>query len=160
MQNIKGKTVLAASVLGIMLTAVCVSILAAPGTSDDPIVSLGFVEQRLSQVQEYLNARIDMLDPDMQIAMQTFRLVEVPAGNRLAGVEGTEMILRQGTATIFSTQLGGLANTTTGLDLQDGAPVPANSLLVVPRSDGRGMVAETDLLVMVKGAFTGGSLVE
>ena len=64
---------------------------------------------------------------------------------------GAELILRQGGGTIFSSLNGGLADVTEGVDLADGTPVPANHLLIVPVSDGRGFVAHGNVLVLVRG---------
>jgi len=150
----KNKIIAISCVVAIALVTVIAVALAAPGTNDDPIVSLSYVEQRLSQVQADLNAKINDLQNAPAIAASTFTVVEVQAGQKLVADEGTEMILRQGSATVFATQKGGLANTTSGVDLQDGSAAPANSLLICPLPDGRGLKANTYLLVMVKGKYT------
>ena len=150
----KNKLIATISVTAVIFAAIAIVIFAAPGTNEDPIVSLSFVEQRLLQLKTELTGEINKLDPNMQRAMMTFKVVEVKKGQKLVCGEGTEMILRQGKAEIFATKKGGLANTTTGWDLGDGTAAPFNSLLICPLADGRGLKAQEDLLVMVKGTYT------
>ncbi|MFZ5815809.1 MAG: hypothetical protein ACOY93_10970, partial [Bacillota bacterium] len=86
----------------------------------------------------------------------TFRVVTVPAGQAIIGEAGTEIVLRGGQATAITTPQGGLLNATAGTDMQQGQEVSPNHLLVVPRSDGRGLLAVTDIVLMVKGPATVG----
>ncbi len=99
-----------------------------PGSAADPLVSRSYVDQ-----------------------LALFRVVSVPAGQVILGEAGTEMVVRGGKATVVTTPQGGLLNVSAGLDMQQGEAVPPNHLIVVPRSDGRGFHAQTDLVLMVKG---------
>ena len=85
---------------------------------------------------------------------QSFKVVEVAKGKKVICEAGTELILRMGKATVIATKKGGLANVTGGYDLADGDNVPSNSLLIVPLSDGRGVYAEIDAILMIKGNYT------
>jgi Na+-translocating ferredoxin:NAD+ oxidoreductase RNF subunit RnfB len=58
-----------------------------------------------------------------------------------------------GEATVNASNQGGLSDTTAGGDLAQDTNVPANHLLIVPRDDGRGFEATTDVIIMVKGAY-------
>lgn len=102
-----------------------------PGSSADPLVSKSYVDQ-----------------------MTIFRVVTVPAGQTIIGDGGTEIVLRGGKATAITTAQGGLLNVTSGVDVQQGEAISPNHLIVVPRNDGRGFLAETDLVLMVKGPAT------
>ena len=106
-----------------------------PGSPGDPLVTQSWVTKHV----------------DDRTALE---VVEVDAGQRLLGGAGTELILRAGRATIIDSDLGGLADVTQGEDLRSGVSVPSNHLLIVPRSDGRGMQATTDIIVMVRGTYT------
>jgi hypothetical protein len=150
----KNKIIALSCVFFVALVAVIAVVWAAPGTNDDPIISLSYFEQRLSQLKTELTTKIDLLDNASIAAQSKFVVVEVPKGKKLIAGEGTEMILRMGHAKVFATKKGGLANTTEGIDLQDGVQSPANSLMICPIADGRGLYAESDLLVMVKGIYT------
>jgi len=103
-----------------------------PGSPGDPLVTL-------SWVTEHVATRTALV------------VVDLPAGARLIGEAGTELVLRSGQATAIDSLLGGLANVTRGVDLRMGEAVPANHLLIVPRGDGRGLFAVTPLVVMVRG---------
>lgn len=103
-----------------------------PGSPGDPLVTVSWVTQ-------FVDGKTALV------------VVEVPAGLRLIAEAGTELILRSGQATAIDSQLGGLANVTAGVDLRMGERVPANHLLIVPRGDGRGLLAVTDIIVLARG---------
>ena len=75
-------------------------------------------------------------------------------GQRIIGIQGTEYILRMGSAKIIATQKGGIADATLGVDLPQNTPMPANHLLIVPFNDGRGVLMETDGILLIKGTYT------
>lgn len=100
-----------------------------PGTAADPLVSKSYVDQFTS-----------------------FRVIQVAKGQKVIAEAGAELVLRSGTATIQAQGAsGGVADLTGAVDLAHGKPVPANHLLMVPRTDGRGLTATSDLFLMVKG---------
>lgn len=101
-----------------------------PGSEIDPLVSKSYVDSRTA-----------------------FTPISLVAGQRLIGGEGCELILRSGQATALGTEVNGVSNLTLGMDLMTGAEVGTNHLLLVPRNDGRGIVAITDIWVMVKGDY-------
>lgn len=104
---------------------------ALPGSEQDPLVSRSYVDSKMRMT-----------------------VVEVPAGKKLLGGAGTEMVVRSGSATAIDTVLGGLSDVTGAKDLRKGDAAPANHLLIVPRDDGRGILAMTSLFVMVRGSYT------
>ena len=85
-------------------------------------------------------------------AVVPFEAVFVPAGHTLLGHAGAEIILRSGNAVAVSGP-DGMVNVTAGADLIGGQTVPHNNLLLVPRTDGRGMSFTTDAWLMVKGGY-------
>lgn len=136
-------------IIALAIASISIYVYAATGgSSEDPIVSLSYLEKRLAELENSSNGD----------GSAFFKLVTIKAGKKLECFEGTELILRMGDATVFSSQKenAGLANAATGKDIQDGASVPANSLLIVSRSDGRGIKADKnmDLLVLVKGKYS------
>jgi len=75
-------------------------------------------------------------------------------GQRLFLENGTEVILRTGSATVISGPEG-LVDMTQGRNVSNGAAVSRNHLLITPRTDGRGLRFTGDSnWVMVRGAFT------
>ncbi len=108
-----------------------------PGSESDPLVT-----------KSYVDAKIASSMPESGLAV-----VEVPAGYSLIGSAGAEIILRGGTAKAIDSQLGGLSDVTSGADLRSGQNIPANHLLIIPRDDGRGILAVNDVIVLVRGRY-------
>jgi len=139
-------------ILIVILTMVFGSIhmFAAPGDADDPVITLRYIEDEvIPKIKELMQVKQSETTTEL-----TFQVVNVAKGAKLIGEAGTEIILRMGKANIIATAKGGVANVTEGIDLKDGVPSPANSLLIVPLADGRGLDAKTDIIVMVKGKYT------
>ncbi len=83
-----------------------------------------------------------------------YQVVQVPKGSKIIGGEGTEMILRSGSATVVTPISNGLVNMTVGIDAANGTSVPKNNLMIVPRADGRGFYITADsTYVMVRGNY-------
>lgn len=123
----------------ITLCALCLIFVAAsyaaqPGTEADPLITKSYIESVV-----YPNTR--------------FQVVEVKAGKSLIASAGTEMILRMGTCSVIGTDKGGLSDVTMGFDLANGITVQGNHHLICPLDDGRGLIASTDCLIMVKGKY-------
>ncbi|WP_312653199.1 hypothetical protein [Aminipila sp.] len=102
-----------------------------PGSESDPVVTKTYVDSRTS-----------------------YSPISLTAGQKLIGGEGSEIILRSGEATAIDNGANGVSDLTIGTDLMTGSQVVTNHLLLVPRNDGRGITAVTDIWVMVRGAYT------
>lgn len=125
-----------------------------PGTDEDPLVTLSFVEQRMEQLMHYIDEKIKSSSGDHFVEPGAgFEVVELKAGNSLIGGQSTELILRSGKATAIDSPMGGLSDVTGAKDLIKNENVPTNHLLIIPRDDGRGIKATTDIFVMVKGSY-------
>ncbi len=114
-----------------------------PGSSDDPLVT-----------KSYVDAQIAALKGSSGVAATVFEPVFVEKGKTLIGGGGTELILRSGGALAVAKGSDGLSDVTEGKDLGGGFAVTKNHLLLVPRDDGRGISAATDIWVMVKGTYS------
>ena len=101
-----------------------------PGSQQDPLVTRSYVEEKLK-----------------------LNVVEMAPGKRLVAGAGTELILRSGNATVVDSESGGLSDVTDGVDLRKGTQVPRNHLLIVPRDDGRGITAQSEVIVLVRGDY-------
>lgn len=118
-------------ILGLSLVLLGAAVIyASPGTSNDPLVSLSYLEK-----------------------VSKFNVIEIKAGQTLIGKEGTEIVLRSGLVTIYSPVQFGVSDVTAGKDLLNGQSVPQNHLLIIPR-DGRGIKAVTESVFMIKGEYT------
>ncbi|MDI9475994.1 MAG: hypothetical protein ACOX0L_10460 [Natronincolaceae bacterium] len=125
-----------------------------PGTDEDPLVTLSFVEQRIEQLRYYIDEKVKSSSGDHSIESGAgFEVAELKAGSSLIGGQSTELILRSGKATAIDSPMGGLSDVTGAKDLVKNENVPTNHLLIIPRDDGRGIKATTDIFVMVKGSY-------
>ncbi len=141
------KSFFAGMVLSLAIMIVfAVVVLAAPGSEEDPVVSVSYLENVfMGKVQSYID----------QKAGAQYEVVSLKQGQTLKAQKGTEMILRMGTATVIASQKGGLSDVTGGVDIADGGAMPSNHLLISPLDDGRGIIAtEAEVLVMVRGGYT------
>ncbi len=133
---------------------------AQPGDNSDPVVTKSYIDQVVSELRSYVDSSVQNTSSSSQAetpptsgVSSTYQVLEIAQGQKVTLGEGTEFILRGGKGTIFSTPEGGIADTTAGEDLADGSAVPLNHLLIVPRNDGRGFVAEEDSFLMIRGSY-------
>ncbi|HWQ78338.1 MAG TPA: hypothetical protein VN381_05960 [Anaerovoracaceae bacterium] len=133
--------------LAIVLSVFAVTVAAAaaadtPGSEGDPVVTKSYVDSLIAQIKGGGGAS------------STYTVVEVKAGQSLLGGGGAEIILRSGEATALDNGANGISDITGGKDLMTGQSVGLNHLLLVPKDDGRGIHAVTDLFVMVRGSYS------
>ncbi|HHV07766.1 MAG TPA: hypothetical protein GXX69_06095 [Firmicutes bacterium] len=102
-----------------------------PGSAEDPLVAKSYLDQ-----------------------LVRLQVLELEAGEVLRGEAGTELILRAGQAIAITAPQGGISDLTAGRDIQSQEAIPANHLLLIPRSDGRGLKTITNVVVLVRGGVT------
>lgn len=142
---------------------------AEPGTSDDPLVSKSYVDQKFesfsvaeeldeklkefSDIDDEQKKRIDELTKALNdlyekneqlqesLSYGKFVALELTKGQKLMTGDSAEIILRGGEATAIGGEGGGLSDITsgTGKDINTDEEVPLNHLLLVSRDDGRGV---------------------
>jgi len=80
---------------------------------------------------------------------------KILVGTRIIADAGTEIILRytNGPTTAIASSLGGLSDVTGGYDIQHSQAIPANHLLIIPRSDGRGITITNNAILMIRGSY-------
>jgi hypothetical protein len=123
-------------------TAVVWADTADPGSSSDPVVTKSYVDTQIAALKS------------SSTGAETFEVLFVQAGKTILGKEGTELILRSGTALAIDNGANGLSDLTVGSELMGGLSVEKNHLIVIPKEDGRGITAKTDIYVMIKGGYT------
>ena len=128
-----------------------------PGMETDPLISKSYIDQvLLPQIYSYIDKAVQGVSGTGQSNSKensTFEVVSLKAGQKLEAKKGCEMILRMGSGTIVASSRGGIADVTGGIDLAQGSQIPSNHLLIVPLDDGRGIIASTDMLIMVRGSY-------
>lgn len=144
------------------------------GSSNDPLVTKSYVDQKVAEISGNINStsslaqqvetqqalienlmdEISELKNGQTTNSNVFEVVVVQPGQTIYGSQSTEMIMRSGKAKAVTSAAGGIQNITNGEDLSEGMEIPKNHLLIIPREDGRGLLAETKLTVMVRGGYT------
>lgn len=100
-----------------------------PGSVQDPVVTKSYLEN-------YYNFQIMVLLP----------------GEKLIPGMGSELVLRVGQATIIKGKTEqGLVDLTLGKELKPNTIVNTNHLLINPRSDGRGIEAHSQVILLIRG---------
>jgi len=133
-----------------------------PGTVADPLVTKSYVDEVVATLvsKEYVDQAVaglaDKAYMENRLAQikTLFEVVRVPKDAKVLGESGTEIVLRGGKATAIVSPMGGVLDATDGVDVFQGESVKPNHLLVIPVSDGRGLTAQTDLILIVKGPYT------
>ena len=141
-----GRKVVAAVLLVLAVAAVGYATLAAaadqgePGSRLDPLVTKSFVEK---YVQEVLGTAGS---PGLQ-----WQVKSLSAGQQFIGGAGTEFIVRTGSATVVDPTGSGIPDVTAGASVTNGRPAAQNHLFIIPRPDGRGIRAQSPVIIMYRG---------
>lgn len=122
--------------------------LPAFANNGDPLVSLSYLNKRLEQIESKLNGAAPS-----QGGAVNLEVVNLQSGDVLIVAQGTEMIPRTGSLTAIAGASGGLSDITEGANLDQDKKASLDHLLIAPRSDGRGLKARTDAIVMVRGSY-------
>jgi hypothetical protein len=118
--------------------------------NSDPLVTLSYLEKRIEEFKVY----VDNNSQGSVSSSSKFEVVEVKAGQTVIFTDDSvEFILRSGDATAIASENGGLADLTEGVDLTSGDFLKKNHLMLVPRNDNRGIVAKSNLWIMIKGTY-------
>lgn len=155
--------------------------LSDPGTSGDPLVTLSYVNQKIVETKEYIGEVVNVLftsinknstkidsilqeNSELRIQLEglegktggvgaNLEVIHLTKGKILTCSAGTEIILRGGKAKAVGSDLGGLSDVTGAFDIKSGEEIPLNHLLIIPRSDGRGVVIMEDAYIMIRGEY-------
>jgi len=173
------KSILWITTVTLILAALFNIALAASGTAgseNDPLITSSYLDKKLQEISDSIqtvvkkleskieqnNSNLAVMDKKIEeMSSQTggssrsiYEVVSLPVGKKLICQNSTEVILRSGKGKIVSSNAAGLSDVTTGYDVIPGAYVERNHLLIVPRTDGRGVIAQTTCILMVKGAYS------
>lgn len=154
----KGKLLLTIACIVAAMGCVATAASGDPGTSDDPLVTKSYVDKKIEDLSLYIDEKLSNGSQSAgsstgSAAQTAIEVVEVESGQSILLQAGSQIILRGGSGSIIDSKQGGIADLTQGIDLRKGYEAPANHLLMVPRSDGRGVFAKTDCIFMVMGKY-------
>jgi hypothetical protein len=126
-----------------------------PGSVQDPLVTKGYVDEKVAALVKTEVAKITGTGTTTP-AIAPLKVVQVKAGETLLVGAGGEMIVRNGKVTAVSATVNGIPDVTAGKDIAPGAVVGLNHLLIFP-VDGRGIkfadVASVVVNTMVRGPY-------
>lgn len=168
----KTKAAIAVSIIAIGILSI--NVLASSnqaGSASDPVVTKSYVDKKISdalgkgssgELSEYQMAFIiseikESLADEMNskgAVGASYIPVNVEAGFILIGEEGTEIILRSGQAEGYTEGAEGIVNATTGEEIGNHTKISKNNLLIIPRSDGRGVKCATNSWFIIKGGYS------
>jgi hypothetical protein len=118
------------------------------GTTNDPLATKSYIDTAINNLKTYVDGKTPGSTEG------NYTVFSLSAGKTIIANKGTQIILRSGSATIISSENGGIADTTDGVDLPNGSAMPKNHLLIVPGSDERGFKTTSDAWVMISGGYT------
>lgn len=130
----------AAAVLGFSSLAGADS---SPGSTGDPLVTRSFVEK---YVQNY----VDKLMPSGGASLE-WSVAELNEGEEFIGKAGTEFIVRGGQAVVVDPSGSGIPDLTAGKNVLASQVAENNHLFSIPRTDGRGIKAVKQTIIMYRG---------
>ena len=146
-----------AIVIVTLLVIVGISVYAA-NTSSDPIISLSYFEKEMNNLKTELTQLINSKvsgGGNSSTSTSSYEIVNIQKGKQVTFGESAEFIIRRGEATIVDpSNSNGIPNLTLGKDDTNNAKAGLQQLYLVPRNDGRGIIAKTDLVIMVRGNYT------
>ena len=154
-------------VMTIGVLGMTVSVAAEPGTDQDPLITLSylndtFMKQIMTKVEEKIAGRNNQIAQQIKEEIsgtgsgvaETFVVATLTKGQVLTGGIGCEVMLRVGTASCVSPSNPGLIDETDGKTLGNGSSLVQNHLYMMT-IEGRGVKATADTTkVIVRGAYT------
>ena len=137
------------------------------GSSDDPLITLSYLNDKfkadlVKDIDAMIKARGDELSAKVDASLtgssggsaapaDTFKVVVLSGGQTLTLKEGSELLVREGTALVAG---AALANTTTGESAQVGATALINNMYLATSANA-GINAGTEAVkALVRGAYT------
>ncbi len=169
----KKKRIIALVLAAVTVIALGVTVFAYD-SSVDPIVSLSYLNEIFKPlVLRELETKIDTKvsaavqgisqgttpsQPQQQDEEQSsgYVVVQMTKDDELYATDACDIMLRSGQASCIAPDpKQGIADYTDATEILNGQPLTKNHMCLIPRGDGRGVIAESDTVyIMVRGAFT------
>ena len=135
-------------------------------SKNDPLVSLSYVNdvlgpQIMAQVLEKIESQYVKISDITDMMSGELSLVTLNKGDTLMCKGVCEIVLLSGNATALITSASnieagqGLVDVTDGTVVTNGSLIKANHKIIIPKSDGRGIIVTGDsVTLLVRGAYT------
>lgn len=143
----------------------CVSADGVYSSHDDPLVSLSYVNDILApEIASQIMAKVEaeyVKISDISIASSgSYTYLSLSQGQTLMAGSCCEVILLDGVSAAVITSAAninagaGLSDLTSGSVVKNGAAIPVNHYLVIPKGDGRGFTVTSDTAnILVRGEY-------
>ncbi|MBO4264692.1 MAG: hypothetical protein J5922_01255 [Clostridia bacterium] len=162
------------------ITVFTIVILADSSSDSDPLVTLSYisgvlvpsvdekiqktVDDNNKEIEKLIDSKISALKEELKkdepaapalSENAEFEAISIAFGKTLKPKAACEVILRSGNARVVSPfENQGLSDLTAAKELYDGNSVSLNHLVLIPRADGRAIMAMSDVIwVMVRGEY-------
>ena len=155
-----------AAVLAVLI-GLTIVVVSAYDSSEDPLVSLSYLNDIFKdQILAIVDNRIDGLRADVTNMMtggvpgegtsSGYVVLELHMGDEVYAITPCDIMLRSGTAVcIAPSATQGIADYTAAVEIMDGQPFVKNHMCLIPRGDGRGMRATSDIVyIEIRGEYT------
>ncbi|MFZ5648387.1 MAG: hypothetical protein ACOY30_12300 [Bacillota bacterium] len=119
-----------------------------PGSVDDPLVTRSYVE---AQLNSRISGQVAETVKDYADKYMVWKVADLTPGQKLEAKAGAEIIVRAGKTLVVDPVGSGIPDVTRGGNITAGQIVELDHLLIVPRTDGRGISAQTKSIVMYRG---------
>ena len=151
----------------ILILAACAVIVAlgitvmAYDSSADPIISLSYLTDVFKpQIMREVDAKVEEAGASQSGTASSeessqYEIVELTLGDELFAKDACDIMLRSGKASCVAPDpKQGIADYTDATEILNGQPLTKNHMCLIPRGDGRGVVAESEsVFIMVRGAY-------
>ncbi len=146
------------SLIVVLIFAIAlVVVFAAPGSAEDPLVSVSYVEDKLDALKTEIIGLLEQPDDQPETSDgAVFEALSFANGSQIVFGASTEFIVRRGTATLIDPDANNLPDLTSGVDIVAGEEIPLNHHMLCPRRDGRGLTVADDsaeFWIMIKGDY-------
>ncbi len=176
------KRVKIAAVIMAILCALSVVVIAAYDSSEDPLVSLSYlndifkyeilsiVDQRIDNAKVDIKAELQGTVPQdtsgsetgpadtgsQQAAYYGYEVLELHDGDEVYAITPCDIMLRAGSALcIAPNPTQGISDYTDGVELYNGMSFTKNHMCLIPRGDGRGLRATSEsVFIEIRGEYT------
>ena len=151
----------------VLLAALAVTVMAYD-SSEDPIISLSYLSDIFRpQILREVDSKIDtaiknsgsgntpVTPQPAESASSGYEVIEMKAGQVLYATDACDVMLRSGTAVCTAPDpKQGIADYTDATEILNGQPLVKNHMCLIPRGDGRGVVAtSSSVFIMVRGTY-------
>ncbi len=173
----KKNKIIIISVAIAIVAALGITVAAAYDSSEDPLISLSYLRDVFRpDIFEELEERFYALEESLMLAIEEriddnsgngdgaqsptasygYEVIELTTGDELYAVSACDIMLRAGKASCIAPDPSqGIADYTSAAEIYNGQALTLNHMCLIPRGDGRGIVAESEsVFIMIRGDYT------